>query len=245
MESHNGTNRIEYTRKKEQGVIIFDQDGITIPENLSKKIIDGKISTHIARKILFKDDGGYFFKFDELYYIKTFYSLRNRKYTIKIVGNRTYSIGSGSITWSREFYFPILRFKNLESAEYHEMLQILKEINAVSDTGIKEAENMDNEQNQHKIVNRYMYLLALTGIPLLIGVVLRSYLSGNERIILVIYNIILGGGFAFNMLMFFLMSFRKNPSNIEKLRRHLVLQYIEGIFVVLVISIVFTFALTR
>ena len=245
MESHNATKLIEYTRKKEKGVIIFDQGGITIPENLSKKIIEGKISTHIARKILIKEDGGYFFKFDENFYLKTFYNLRNRKYTIKFVGNRKYSLDFGSIVWSKEFYFPILQFKNLDSAEYYEMLHILKEIHAVSDTKIKEAEDMDNERNHTMLTNRYMYLLALTGIPILIGVVLRSYLSGNERIILVIYNIILGGGFAFSMLMFILMSFQKAPPNIEKLRRHLVLQYIEGIFVVLVISIVFTFALTR
>jgi len=247
MESHNTTNKIEFTWKKETGLIIFNQEGIKIPKNLSAAIIEGKISNHIDRKILVEEDGDYFFKFDDdQFYLKSFYNLKTRKYTIKFVGNRKYSLDYWSIVlWSKELYFPILQFKNLDSAEYHEMLQMLKEINAVNDTRIQEAEDLDHERNQTKIIYRYLYLVALTVTALIMGIALRSYLSGNERIILVIYNSIIGCGIAFSTLMFFLVSFWKEPLKIETLRRHLVLQYIEGIFIVLVISIVFIFALTR
>jgi hypothetical protein len=245
METQRPEKNVELNSKKIRGFISFSQNGIKIPENLSSLVIEGKITDLIARKILFQEGNGYFFKFDEKYYLKTFHSLRDQKYTIKFVGNRKYSIGSDSLRWSQMVYFPILKFEKLDYSEYKEILQILEDFNVVSKSEIKKAEDAANIKNHAMLTYRYVYLAALTGIALFVGIALRDYLYGNERIILVIYNIIIGGGFAFSMLMFILVSFQKDPSNIEKLRRHLVLQYIVGIFVVLVISIVFIFALTR
>ena len=241
MESHNTTNKFEFTWKKETGLIIFNQEGIKIPKNLSAAIIEGKISNHIDRKILVEEDGDYFFKFDdEQFYLKSFYNLRTRKYTIKFVGNRKYSLDFGSIVWSKELYFPILQFKNLDSAEYHGMLQILKELNAVNDTRIKEAEDMDHEQHQSKIITRYAYLGGLSALALVFGIIVVYGLHDYERKIIGICNILNTISFICNCLMMFLVD---KLVDFKKVRKFYISQYIEAIFVVLVFSIVFAFLL--
>ncbi len=241
MESHNTTNKIEFTWKKETGLIIFNQEGIKIPKNLSSAIIEGKISNHIERKILVEEDGDYFFKFDdEQFYLKSFYNLRTRKYTIKFVGNRKYSLDfSSGFSWSQEFYFPILQFKNLDSVEYHEMLHMLKETHAVSDTRIKEAENMDHDQHQDKIVLRYAYLGGVSAFALLFGFTVFGMDSSFEQKILVICNILNIISFIGNLLMMFVVGYWVDPSDLEKMRKLYISQYIEAIFVVLAFSIVF------
>jgi len=241
MESHNTTKKIEFTWKKEKGFIIFDHRGIKIPKNLSSAIIEGKISNHIDRKILVEEEGGYFFKFDDdQFYLKSFYNLRTRKYTIKFVGNRKYSLDFGSIVWYKELYSPILQFKNLDSVEYHEMLQMLKEINAVNDARIKEAEDMDLDQHQDKITIRYAYLGGVSAFALLFGFMVFGMDSSLEQKILVICNILNLISFIGNVLMMFLVN---KLVDFEKVRKLYISQYIEAIFVVLVFSIVFAFLL--
>jgi len=243
METQRPVKNVEFIFKKTKNFISFYQNGIKIPENLSSIIIEGKILDLIARKILVKENNDYFFKFDKEVYLKIFYNLRNRKYTIKLVGNRKYSIDF--IGWSRIFYFPILKFEKLDYAEYKEILQILEEVNFVSDAEIKEVEDIANLENHTMIMYRYIYLAVFLVFALLVGLGLFDYLTGNERVAIEIYNIINIGSFIYNMLMVFLVGFWGAPSNIEKMRKLYILQYIEGIFVVLVISTVFTFALTR
>ena len=221
--------------------ISFSENGITIPENQSF-VIEGKISNHIDRKILVEEDGGYFFKFDdEQFYLKSFYNLRTRKYTIKFVGNRKYSFDfSSGFSWSQELYFPILQFKNLDSTEYHEMLQMLKEIKAVTDTRIKEAEDMDLDQHQGKITNRYAYMGLASAFALVLGFIFFSIDSPFERTIIVICNILNIISFIGNCIMMFIVN---KLVDFEKVRKLYISQYIEAIFVVLVFSIVFAFFL--
>jgi hypothetical protein len=241
VEPQKPVKKIEFISKKTKNFISFSKNGIKIPENLSSMIIEGKISDFIAKKILFKENKDYFFKFDKEFFIKTFYNLRNRKYTIKLVRNRKYSI----IGWSRIFYFPILKFEKLDYAKYKKILQILEEINGVSDNDIKKAEDSANLENHTMIIYRYVYLIVFSVLALFAGLFLFDYLTGNERVVIEIYNIIIIGSFLYNMLMVFLVGFWGAPSDIKKMRIFYILQYIEGLVVVIVISAVFTFALTR
>jgi hypothetical protein len=234
MESHTPVKNMEFMFKQTKNFVSFYHDGIRIPENLSKKIIKGQISTHLARKILVKEDGFYFFKFDEDYELQTSYCLRNRKYTIKFVDR------SGII-----FNFPILKFRNLEYDEYQEMLQILEEINVASILEIKEIKDLAHEHNFTMILYGYIFWAIFSVFARLVGIGLYDYLSGNERVVIDIYTIITLGSFAYNTLMCILVGLKRDPSDIEKMRKLLILQYIQGLFVVLVISVVFAFALTR
>ena len=178
-----------------------------------------------------KEDGGYFFKFDEDYELQTSYCLRNRKYTIKFVDR------SGII-----FNFPILKFRNLEYDEYQEMLQILEEINVASTPEINEIKDLAHDQNQTKIIYRYMYMGGLSAFALLFGILLFVYnLHDYEQKIIEICKILSAIGFIGNLLMMFVVDLWVDPSDIEKMRKFYISQYIEAIFVILVFSIVFAF----
>ena len=230
METKKAPNHMEFRLKKTKNFVSFSQNGIKIPENLSRNIIKGKISTHLARKRLFKEKDDYFFKFETDYELQTSYSLRKRKFTIKFVSRTG---------------IPILKFRNLEYEEYKEIRQILEETNAVNTAEIIEVENLAHEHNHNMIIYGYIFWAAFSMFAFLAGIGLYEYLSGNERVVIEIYTAITIGSLVYNTLMCFIVGLKGDPSDIKKLRRHLVLQYIEGIFVVLVILIVFTFALTR
>ena len=121
------------------------------------------------------------------------------------------------------------------------MLQKLQEIHAVSDTGIKEAENMDHEQNQTKIIYRYAYLGGLSAIALLFGIMIVFSLHDYEQKLIVFCSIVNSISFVYNVLMMLVVSLLVDPSDIEKMRKIYISQYIEGIFIVLAFSILFTF----
>jgi len=236
METTISKKKSEFIPKKSKNPITFSQEGIHIPHSLSSSIIEGNISDHLARKILFKEDSDYFFKSDKLYYKRSFYNLTNRKYTILIVGNRTYSFGS----WSREFYFPILKFKGLEYSEYKELLQILREYNFTNNARIKEAEKNINTINNTKIMSRYFYLAVFSGIAWFFALASTT----NEPRFNQIAMIVMGSLTVFNVFMGLFVIFKEGtkgfPPNIQTFRRHVIFLYLEGIFV-LAVLIVFVF----
>ena len=167
-----------------------------------------------------EEDGGYFFKFDnDQFYLKSFYNFRTRKYTIKFVG----------------LYIPILQFKNLDPTEYHEMLQMLKEIHAVTDVCIKETEDLDLDQHQGKIASRYAYMGLASGFAFMFG----FFLPVDSPLIIRICNILNLINFIGNALMISLVNILGD--SFEKMRKLYISQYIEAIFVVLDILIVFAF----
>ena len=150
MEPHNATNRIDFTTKKETGVISFSQAGIIIPANLVKHIVYGKISTNLARKIMVREGDDYLLKFDQDYELRTSYCFTSRKYSIKFVD------------CSGIFDFRIMKFQNLGHAKYQTMLQMLGEVNDAINPNIKEIEDLAHEQNQTIIMYGYIFWAILS-----------------------------------------------------------------------------------
>ena len=233
MDPENRTNSMEFTWKKETGVIIFGQGGIKIPENLSS-IIRGDLSELTAENIIAKEDKFYVLKIGPGIKLKIKIKLRiNRE-------NQRYSIefGTGMGFFSR----PILKLKNLTHEKYHQILHML-EANAIfSKADLEEFIEFANDRIYTRNTFRYAIWGCLSLFTLVGGLVLLEFLNEKNTIVILLYYILNGVYLLYNMFIPLDLAFRqKFYSNPDRQRKIHITQKIARNLYLFIITFVYIF----
>jgi hypothetical protein len=230
MDSQNESNSIEITLKKEKGFIIFGEGVIKISENLSS-VISGDISKLTAEEIITRENNFYFVKIGHEIKLKIKtkirIQIRNQKYTLE------FGIGWGFFSRS------ILKFKDLNLEKYHQMLHMLETNNIFSKEEMKEFEEFANDRIHSGNSSRNALWGSISLLTLVGGLVLIELLTGNYRIVLLIYYILNGIYFLYNLVFYWGPALHSNP---EKQRKIHITQKIARNLYLFVITFVYLLA---
>ena len=233
MESHNTTNKIEFTWKKEKGFIIFDHREIIIPENLSS-VICGDLSELLTENRVTKENDLYIFEIGQEIKLKLKTKIRiNRE-------KQRYSIefGVGIGFFSR----PILKFKNLTHEKYQQILHILEAHAIFSKAYMEEFIEFANDMIYTGNSFRYAIWGLISGFTLLSGLVLLEFLNEKNTIVILLYYILDGVYLFYNMVFLTVLGLRyKDSPNPDKQRKIHITQKIARNLYLIFITFVYLF----